>query len=460
MSHTVLLGETRRKLIFLNLIITAFAANFLSTALMVALTPICAELNISVSSGQWLTSAFSLATAIIMPLSAFLITTVPTRKLYLGGLFLFVLGLAGSVIAQSFGFLLSCRILQAASGGVITAMAQVILLSIYPQEKQGTIMGWYGLATSAAPIISPTLSGIIIDISGWRSVFGLSLVVAIISLVLASFIFRNILTTTVKGFDVTSFTMSIFGFGGITLGIGNITNLGITSPFTWIPLVIGVIGLVLFCKRQLHLDIPFLELRVMKQRDYVISLISGCILMFVMMGYAMIVPIYSMQVLGVSATVSGLILMPASILTGVVAPVAGKIYDKLGIRRLFFVAACSMFIGNLGMVFVGTSTAPAIISLLHAFRNLCTGCLMMPLTAWAMSTMPISERAHGTALMNTVRNIFSALGTAILVGVVTTAASLAPAGMHAVLFGVHVAFGIMATLSVLLILIPVFLIRK
>lgn len=460
MSHSATLTDFQRRLIFLNLIITAIAANFLSTALMVALTPICDELGISVASGQWLTSAFSLATAIIMPLTAFLITSVPTRRLYLAGQFLFILGLLGGFVAPNFEFLLGARILQAASGGVITAMAQVILLSIYPQNQQGTIMGWYGLAISAAPIISPTLSGIIIDLSGWRWVFGLSLIIAILSFGLSLISFKDVLNTTVKKFDASSFTISIFAFGGITLGIGNITNYGITSVFTYIPLIIGIVGLILFAKRQLKLEVPFLELRVLQQRDYRIALFSSCLLSFLVMGYAMIVPIYSMQVLGVSATISGLILMPASVLTGVLAPVAGKIYDRLGIRRLFFFASVSMLIGTLGMVFATTTTHPAMVSLLHAFRNFCTGCLMMPLTTWAMSTMPVSDRAHGSALLNTLRSIFSAMGTALLVGVVTMSASMAPLGIHPVLFGVRVTFGIMAALSIVMISIPIFFIRK
>ena len=144
---------TRRKrnMIFLNLVITCIASSMLATALTTALPAVIEDLEISVTTGQWLTSGYSLAMAIIMPLTAFLITRFPTRRLYLTGISVFLAGLVLCIIAPNFPAVMAARVLQAAGNGILSSMAQVIILSIYPAEERGTAMGWYGLSIGAAP---------------------------------------------------------------------------------------------------------------------------------------------------------------------------------------------------------------------------------------------------------------------------------------------------------------------
>ena len=144
----------KKMLIFLNIMITCIASSMLATALTTALPPIMEDFGISVSTGQWMTSGYSLAMGIMMPLTAFLITRFPTKRLYLSAIGLFIAGLILCVIAPSFPIMMAGRILQAAGNGILTSMAQVILLTAFPKDQQGTIMGWYGLSVGAAPVIA------------------------------------------------------------------------------------------------------------------------------------------------------------------------------------------------------------------------------------------------------------------------------------------------------------------
>ncbi|MCF2682593.1 MFS transporter [Faecalicatena contorta] len=175
----------KRTLIFVNIIITCIATSLLQTALTTALPPIIADFGISVTTGQWLTSAYSLVMATMMPLTAYLVTRIPTRRLYIVTIVIFAVGTGVCMFAPNFLVLLTGRILQACSNGITSAMGQVILLSIYPVEKRGTIMGWYGLSAGAAPVIAPTLAGILVDLFSWRMIFVCTFVVMIVSLVYA-----------------------------------------------------------------------------------------------------------------------------------------------------------------------------------------------------------------------------------------------------------------------------------
>ena len=128
--------DCKRRIIFSNLLIISIASSFLSTALSTALPPIITEFGLNADSGQWINSIYSLVMGIIMPFSAFLITRFKTKRLYLSAIFLMILGLTLSSLSRTFSIMMTGRVLQAVSSGITTAMAQVVILSIYPKEKR------------------------------------------------------------------------------------------------------------------------------------------------------------------------------------------------------------------------------------------------------------------------------------------------------------------------------------
>ena len=170
------------------------------------------------------------------------------------------------MLSTGFAVMMSGRILQALSGGLLTSMTQVIILSIYPAEQRGTAMGWYGLSIGAAPVIAPSLAGFLVDFFSWRIIFLLSAVIMGAAFVLAVFLFSDVLETSKKKFDFFSFFLSIFAFGGITLGLGNVSSYGITEPSAFLPLLVGLLTAVIFTLRQLRHREPFLELRILRKK--------------------------------------------------------------------------------------------------------------------------------------------------------------------------------------------------
>ena len=247
---SILLSPKKRSLIFFNLVISGVASSTLSTAMTTALPNIVESFHVSTSTGQWVTTGYSLVMGMVMPLTAFLITRFPTKKLYITGIGSFILGLLCSIFAGNFAVMMAGRVLQACGNGILMSAAQVIILTVYPAEKKGTMMGTYGLATTAAPVIAPTIAGLMIDAFGWKSIFYLVLVIMAVSFLISAVSFEDVLTLQDKKFDVLSFVESIFAFGGITLGIGNISSFGLVSPQAGLPLLIGTVAV-----SYTHLDV-------------------------------------------------------------------------------------------------------------------------------------------------------------------------------------------------------------
>lgn len=452
----------KRTFIMVNLIVTCIASSFLQTALTTALPPIINDLHISVSNGQWLTSGYSLAMGIMMPLTAFLITRCPTKKLYVSAIGVFLMGLIVCIFATNFPIMMLGRILQACSNGITTSMAQVVLLTIYPQEKRGTIMGWYGLSVGAAPVIAPTIAGILVDTLGWRTIFVMAFVVLLLSFVLALMKFDNVLETHIKNFDVYSFVLSALAFGGITLGIGNLSVHGVTAVMTMYPLLIGVIAGMLFIHRQLGIEEPFLNLRTLKVQAYRLSVIGSMMLYFVMMGSSVIMPLYVQSILGKSATISGLVTLPGSLAMAVISPLAGKMYDKFGMRKLAVTGTVMMMISTLGMSFILADTSILIAAFLNVIRSVAIGCLMMPFVTFGISSMGPENTAHGTALLTSLRTIAGAIGTAVFVGIlnVCETSTIAVSYKNPGIFGLHITFECMTVVTVVMLFIILFGTKK
>ncbi len=462
MGAAVQVSARKRPWILANIMISTIASSLLMTALNTALTPICADIGITVATGKWLVSGETLAIGIVMPLTAFLIRRVPTRKLYLTGIVVFICGLTLAMVSPNFAIMMCGRVLQGCGNGLLLSMAQVVILSIFPEEKKGSIMGMYGLAISVAPVIAPTLGGILVDTLGWRSIFAVVLVVMVISLIMAIVVFANVLETTNIKFDVLSFIISALAFGGITLGVGNLANDGITSPMVFIPLVVGIAAMVVFILRQVKSPKPFLDVKILKVPAYATAVICSMLLYFVMMGSSILMPLYVQQVMGRTATISGLVTLPGSLAMGVISPFAGKLYDKFGIKRLAILGSIFLVLSNICMITLGMNSPLYVASIFNVIRNVAIGCMLMPMITWGTSRVNKSLVADATALLSSFRTIAGSIGSAVFSGVMSAVAVSAAVayGDRAELHGMHIAFVGMACASTILVLITIFLVDR
>lgn len=223
-------------------------------------------------------------------------------------------------------------------------------------------MGWYGLSAGAAPVLAPTLAGVLVDMWNWRMIFILSIIIMSFSFVHAMGVLKNVLPTEKKRFKITSFLLSGLAFGGLTLAIGNIGTYGFISTPVLLSFAVGCASSVVFACQQLRLDDPFLDLHLLKNRNYMVSVVGSMFLYFILMGSAILLPLYIQQTMGLSATISGLVTLPGSLTMAIISPFAGKIFDKVGIKVLLVGGAIALTLSNAGMYFITIETPLWIIS--------------------------------------------------------------------------------------------------
>lgn len=454
--------DGQRAMIFLCLVVSGISSSVLSTAMTTALPGVVEYFGISTSVGQWITSGYSLAMGMIMPLTAFLITRFPTKRLYLTGIGAFIAGLLVSIFAGNFALMMVGRVLQACGNGVLMTAAQVVIMTIYPIKKRGTMMGTYGLATTAAPVVAPTIAGLMIDAFGWKSIFYVSLVIMILSFIISCIVFDDVLELHDKKFDVVSFVESIVAFGGVTLGIGNLSTFGILSIEAGVPLLLGAVVCVFFVTRQYRLEKPFLDVKILVNRNYAVSVISSMVLYLVMMGSSVMMPLYVQSVMGYSAVVSGLVTLPGSLATALVSPFAGKLYDEIGIKKIFVAGSAALVISNIGMFFLSMETPLWTAAALNVIRNISIGSLMMPLLTWGTSNVHPTKMADASSLLTSLRTIAGSIGSAVFVGIMAmvAASSAETYGDNAMMHGMNISFFWMAVGAAVLLLIAVFAVRE
>lgn len=401
----------------------AFAAILNQTLLATAIPEIMHDLNITENTAQWLQSIFMLVNGIMIPITAFLIETFTTRRLFLASMALFVLGTLLCAIAPNFLVLLSGRVVQAAGAGIMMPLMQTIFLYIFPVEKRGSAMGMVGLIIGFAPAIGPTLSGWVVEHFDWRFLFYIILPIAILDLILAYFLLKNVTEQTYPKVDYFSIVLSTLGFGGILYGFSMAGEAGWTSSHVVIGILVGAIALVFFILRQFKLEQPILEFRVFKYNMFTLTTILGSIVFISMIGAAVVLPIYMQNMAHFSPLQSGLMLLPGAIIVGAMSPITGRIFDRVGAKWLAIIGLFIVTVTTFLFTNLSTETTFTFLTIAHAIRMLGVSMVMMPVTTAGLNQLPYRLIPHGTAMNNTIRQVAGSVGTALLVTVMTTGAT-------------------------------------
>ncbi len=404
------------------LIVGAFIAFLNNTLLNIALPSIMADLKVEATTVQWLTTGFMLVSGVMIPLSAYLIQKYSVRRLFLTAMTLFTAGTILAGVAHSFPPLLAGRMIQASGTAIMMPLLMNVMLVSFPIEKRGAAMGVFGLVIMFAPATGPTLSGWLIEHYDWRMLFHFVTPIAAIVLLLGFFMLKDKKEKIKMRLDFVSLTLSSLGFGGLLYGFSSAGSKGWDSPHVYVTLTIGTVSLVTFIVRQLRQNNPMLNFRIYQYPMFALSSAISMIVTMAMFSGMLLLPIYVQTIRGISPLDAGLMLLPGAIIMAIMMPITGRLFDKFGGRALAIIGLTITLVTSYYFSKLSLETTYTQLIILYTIRMFGMSMVNMPVSTNGLNQLPAKYYPHGTAMNNTMQQVSGAIGTALLVTVMSTRA--------------------------------------
>jgi DHA2 family multidrug resistance protein len=410
--------------ILISVIFGIFMVILDTTVVNVAFQTLRAEFGASLNDSQWIISIYVLTLGISTPLSAFLGDRYGMKRIYLVGLGIFVLGSFLSGISPTLGFMIAARALQGFGGGIALPLGTAILLRSFPAREQGKALGIFGIASLVAPALGPILGGYLVDLHLWRFIFFINPPIGIVGIILGSFFLPEFKGEHWPALDWLGLIAEVVGFGAVLYAASVAANFGWSAPGVLVWFMVGVVGLAGFALIELFwAKDPLLDLRLYRKPTFLSASILGYVSVIALFGAEFLLPIYLQYLRGQTAFQTGLILLPMAITGGVATILAGNLYDRLGPRPLLAFGFGILIVNTWQLAQIKADTPISWILFLLALRGLAFGATIQTTFVTALSAVRLPEIAQGSSLTNATRQVFQAVGIAILATVLASTLS-------------------------------------
>lgn len=440
------LTASARTSIIAILLVSAFVVILNETTMNVALTSIMANFGITERSAQWLTTAFMLTMAIVIPLTGWMLQRFPTRRIFTLAMSLFSTGTLLAALAPSFELLLGARVVQASGTAMMMPLLMTTIMNLVPVEGRGKVMGNVSLVISVAPAVGPTTSGLLLQLGSWRYIFMFVLPIALAMLLLGRLKLRNATEPALVPLDLWSVPLTVIGFAPLIYGLSLIGS-GAPPWETALALGVGAAGLAGFVVRQIVLqarDRAFLDLRTFKSSAFTVALLLIAVAMMALFGLIIMLPLLLQKVYLLEPLHVGLMMLPGGIAMGLLGPVVGRLYDKMGARVLVLPASLVVLSAFGFFTMLSLATPWWLIMIAQIVMSVSFAFVFTPLFTLALGALPQRLYSHGSALIGTIQQVAGAAGTALFVTVFATQTDVAVRagipGAQAMLAGSHWAF--------------------
>ncbi|WP_258725839.1 DHA2 family efflux MFS transporter permease subunit [Cellulomonas sp. NS3] len=390
----------------------------------VALPQVMDDLAVSAAVGQWLTTAYALTMAVVIPATGFLMQRFAMRPLFIVTMALFALGTAIAAVAPTFEVLLVGRVTQAVGTAILLPLLTTTAFRLAPQGRRGQMMAVTTAVPAVAGAISPAVSGIVVAQLNWRWNFLLVLPLAVLALVIGGWKMRNITTPAPVRIDLASLVLAAIGFGAVLYGLSTVAEAhgGPARTVALSALLVGVLGIGAFVLRQQRLqrrDAALLDMRVFKHRNFSLSTCIFLLLVMTAFGVNVVLPLLLQEALGLGAFETGLLLIPGGAAIAITAAAVGRFYEQAGPRTLITFGAVLATAAWWVLSTATTDTPIAAILALHLLISIGMAFMWTPLFTLAMGSLPESLYTHGSAVLNTLQQLGGAAGIAVLIAVLT-----------------------------------------
>ena len=319
-------------------------------------------------------------------------------------------------------------------GLTASSLTFTTILALVPIRSRGLVMGLVGVVISTAPALGPSISGFILEHWSWHYLFVMMLPIIVVALVIGLIFMRNYTEPEKVRLDVTSVILSAIGFGGVIYALASISQI-VSGTSRLIPLLvagIGMIALVAFTFRQLRMlargDEPLLDLRPLRVRTFTVSVLVILIGFATMLGTVVALPLYMTGALEMSTLEIGLTMLPGAAASGLLGPLIGALYDRVGPRPIVVPGMALMALASWLEVFLLDADATqGLIIALNIPLGIGMAMVMTPLMALSLGALPRSLYGHGSAILNTLQQLAAALGTAVFIALLTLGSAVAAA---------------------------------
>ena len=450
----------RKRRAVLGIMVTGTTAACITQSMLIAALPtIMAEFAINASAGQLLTTGYIFTLGLISALTAFLMNRFDSKKLFLASMASFGIGCIAAIFAPNYPCLLAARLVQAGGAGICLPLVQLVALNVYPKSQYGRATSIVGMIIGFAPAIGPTISGFLIDLWGWRSMFYILGAIAIAVIVLTALSLPDVVKRPdqpVK-FDPASTLLYLVGFIALMVGISVIESDGTFSAGALATTLVGAAFLFAFARRQLRIPNPLLKLACFRNRTFAVSTLLVVLSHVAFMAPSIMVPLFVQDIQGQSATVSGLTILPGAIMMGVMNPITGRYLDKHGPWRLIVAGCVLIFAGTVAFASIPASVPEWVVTVLYGVRMIGISCLMMPMTAWACTTLGNEDLAQASAITTSFRQVFGSMSASLFI---TAMAMTSQNALGVDLAGFDFSFWLQCAVPVLALAIGLFALPK
>ena len=444
------------------LVFSAFVAFLSEMVVGVALPQIMDDLDITATTGQWLTTGYALTLAVIIPTTGYIMQRFQLRTIFIVSVGLFTLGTLIAAVAPGFALLLTGRIVQALGTAVLVPLLMTTSIGLVAPSRRGQMMALVTAVTAVAPALGPAFSGLVMSQLSWRWLFIIILPLSVLGLLVGAIKMPNLTTPRRTSFDTLSLVLSAIGFGALVYGLASAGESGGEgfAALTWIALPLGLVGIGAFVWRQIRLQrrsAAVLDMRIFTYASFTRPVIVFVFLVMGAFSLVTILPFMLQESLGLGSLETGLLMVPGGATIGIVSVLVGRYYDRLGARGL---AIPGVFIVSAGWWFMTTFTEnTSMWVILATFVIISAGQAFAWVAIFTMSlgSLPSNLAGHGSAALSTIQQLGGAAGLAVLIGVLSsTAGGTDPAAIAA---GARAAFTVGAVLAVVALVLALFLPR-
>ncbi|AET60659.1 ErmB/QacA family multidrug efflux protein [Paenibacillus terrae HPL-003] len=371
--------------------------------------------NTNAATASWLITIFLITMGMTMPLTGYLADRFGKKKVYLSGLALFVTGSLFGSLSWGLITVILCRGLQGVAGGMMIPLSLALIFEAFPKEERGKVTGIWGIAIMAAPMLGPTVGGIVLSLSSWQVLFLINVPTGLLGLLMGIRYLTAAHSNPSRTFDSSGFITVTLGVGFILFALGRTTTVAdLIAPLHILLFLAGAVLLVLFVRMELVKEQPLLNVHIFKIPTYSLSVIVASVQAIAMFGSIFLVPMLVQNVYGFDAMMTGLVFLPSAICTGWFVTIAGKQLDRKGPKGmigtgLIITCAATAMLGMLQM-----NSPLWMIFILMMLRGIGLGLSNMPATTAGLNAIPDELVAQGSAMNNVMRRLTSSLGMVVI----------------------------------------------